>query len=750
MIGTSSLWFALAASIVAVVLYAVSFRKNAWILYARVAFLATIVGIIVAAGTFSWAIVTHKFQYAAVAHYSSRQLPFFLLLSTFWAGQEGSFLLWALFAAIVGLVLFAYTVSRGREAEVMLPYVSMLFFLLLLLTVQSPFRFLWEVQKDIPLGFVPADGRGLNPLLQNFWMIIHPPFLFLGFVILTVPYSFAFSGLLKHDYTNWIREALPWLLLGIVFLGCGLIFGGYWAYGVLGWGGWWGWDPVENSSLVPWLLALILLHTILVQQSTGKLVRTNVILAIVTYLSVLYSTFLTRSGILADASVHSFLSAGTGTYSVLIAWIIITAVMPFGFLFRRWKNITISSAPSPLLSRESMLLGAALLVGSIVLVVLFGTSLPLLMKKTVETSFYNDTTLPLAACASIVLGISLLLQWREDGKKFLLHQLRLPALLAGAGTIGTFVLGVRDLSSLFLVITAFFALICSLQQGYRFIKEYPRAVGGALSHAGIALLLLAIVASGRYDRKATLTLQEGQPQNVFGADVTYLGALETPDGKVRFGVEIAKNDAVTILLPEMYYSEYTQSVMKNPDYWIRWNEDIYLEPLHFTIGKPQTEFVFEVQKDETFLYQNKRITFRRFQMAQHEKEMMQRGNTMTIGAEIEIVSGKEKEILVPITLYNNTGVVQIQPAYTKSDSIGFALLSIHVPTENEPARVRLGIVKPGIDSALLTPKDSLVVTLSVKPFMSVLWIAAFFILVGALIAWQRRRQEISFKEGNGQ
>ncbi len=167
-------------------------------------------------------------------------------------------------------------------------------------------------------GFVPLDGHGLNPLLQNFWMIIHPPMLFLGFSSLAVPFVLAVAALGQRNYKNWMNSALPWVLFSALALGAGLMLGGYWAYGVLGWGGWWGWDPVENSSLVPWIVTIILVHTMLVQIVTGKLVRTNFVLAILAYLLVVYSTFLTRSGILANSSVHSFVDPGTFAYVLLV------------------------------------------------------------------------------------------------------------------------------------------------------------------------------------------------------------------------------------------------------------------------------------------------------------------------------------------------------------------------------------------------------------------------------------------------
>ena len=232
-----------------------------------------------------------------------------------------------------------------------------LHFFYLLIAIKSPFQYIWDVAaNNVPQGFIPQDGRGLNPLLQNFWMIIHPPVLFIGFASLAVPFVLAVAALWQKKYDKWIQTALPWVLFSALSLGAGLMLGGYWAYGVLGWGGWWGWDPVENSSLIPWMVAIILVHTMLIQMLTGKLARTNFILAVLAYLLVIYSTFLTRSGILANASVHSFVDPGMLAYTLLIIWLVAAAVGGFGMIVLRRKELTIQTPPSTWLTRESMLI----------------------------------------------------------------------------------------------------------------------------------------------------------------------------------------------------------------------------------------------------------------------------------------------------------------------------------------------------------------------------------------------------------
>src|SRR4030042_1065601 len=365
MIGNIILTLALCAGVFSVIMFYLTYRGYENTLkMARISYHAMTILVISASVFLLYAILTHQYQYQYVFNYSGNDLPTGLLMSTFYAGQEGSFLLWAFFAVIIGLMLLEYTSKRGDlEPRVMTVFTLAAVFLLIMVNplLKSPFSYIWSQPDYIDLKFInPAyislpfltnfhfqdpgsgqhfiklssdlysvlmsngitindfivQGKGLNPLLQNFWMQIHPPLLFVGFAMSAVPFSFAFAAMMKNEYREWIKQALPWVLACAMVLGLAIMLGGYWAYGVLGWGGYWGWDPVENSSLVPWLIGVASIHTLLVQKKTqagggaGRFVKTNLILSVLTFVLVLYSTFLTRSGILGDASVHSFVDPG--------------------------------------------------------------------------------------------------------------------------------------------------------------------------------------------------------------------------------------------------------------------------------------------------------------------------------------------------------------------------------------------------------------------------------------------------------
>src|SRR3990172_3180489 len=334
MAGTILVRLAFLATLFAGAMYFTARRRDdeRILQFARYGFQLSVVLVLSFCVYLLYLILTHQFQYTYVWNYSATTLPTPLLVSTFYAGQEGSFSLWTLYTCIVGIFLLSYSARRGYEKEVMGIWCVIQAVLLTMLVIKNPFNLIWDsfpaelvhagtmpaaaantVWLDRARGVwaqFPAEGKGLNPLLQNYWMVIHPQILFSGFTAMAVPYAFAVAGLLKRDYSGWVKISKPWIVYGAAMLGTGIILGGYWAYETLGWGGYWGWDPVENSSLIPWLISIAAIHTIMSQNQSGTYVRTNFILAMSCFLMVMYSTFLTRSGVLGETSVHSFVDPG--------------------------------------------------------------------------------------------------------------------------------------------------------------------------------------------------------------------------------------------------------------------------------------------------------------------------------------------------------------------------------------------------------------------------------------------------------
>ena len=305
-------------------------NPNPSLLLARRLYYAFTFSVILASVLLMSRLLTHDFRLSYVSSYSGRDLPFYYLFSTFWAGQEGSFLLWLFWGSIIGL--FVLRSAKEQESPVMIVYVASFIGIVAILVKQSPFRF---------LGQIPPDGQGLNPLLQDPWMVIHPPVMFSGFASLSVPFAFAIAALWSKRWDGWVVRAMPWALFTFVTLGTAILMGGYWAYKTLGWGGYWAWDPVENTSLVPWLATVALVHGMFLQKAREKHRKINIILAILAFCCILYGTFLTRSGVLADFSVHSFIDLGITGW--LVGIIMVFLVGGLALLAFRWKEIPVVS-----------------------------------------------------------------------------------------------------------------------------------------------------------------------------------------------------------------------------------------------------------------------------------------------------------------------------------------------------------------------------------------------------------------------
>jgi len=552
----------------------------------RLGYITTLAAVILTAATLLYLILTHQFQYTYVWSYSSRDLPTPLLVSTFYAGQEGSFLLWALYTAVIGLILLRHAARHGYEAQVMSIFGGIELVLLLMLLVKNPFLYVWESYPgDVRAGFLPADGRGLNPLLQNYWMVIHPQVLFSGFAAMGVPYAYAIAAMLKRDYDSWFKAATPWLVFGTFVLGTGIMMGGVWAYETLGWGGYWGWDPVENSSLVPWLVGVAAIHTTLSQRKRGAFVRTNLALGILCFILVVYSTFLTRSGVLGDTSVHSFVDPGMWVYGLLVGVLILATGLPAFLFARRWKEFPRRPARHHYLSREfALFLGAATLVIIAVLVII-GTSSPLITgiffgnKSAVDISYYVQTVMPLGVAIGLLTGIGQLLWWTKSNKRSLLEAL-VPPGVGGLLTIAVAIaLGAMEPLTLVLLGAAMFGLVANVQVGWRIAKTNLRLAGGAIAHIGIGVMLLGFVVSSEYDREQTVALPLGKSVEALGFRMTYQGYHEFEKERYAFDVRVERENSAVVLKPVMFFSKYNDGVMRHPDIANLILRDLYIAPM---------------------------------------------------------------------------------------------------------------------------------------------------------------------------
>ncbi|WP_439881201.1 cytochrome c biogenesis protein CcsA [Pontibacter sp. MBLB2868] len=534
-------------------------------------------------------IYEHRYEYYYAWSHSSNHLPVYYMISCFWEGQEGSFLLWIFWHVVLGVVL----INGGKKNKVWeAPVMAMFSFVQLFLTSMilgvvigdlkigsSPFILMRDFMTDAPVfamdpDFVPKDGTGLNPLLQNYWMVIHPPTLFLGFAATLVPFAFAMAGLWKGKLTEWVKPALPWSLFAGVVLGVGTVMGAYWAYETLNFGGYWNWDPVENAVYIPWLVLVGAIHTMIAYRRGKSGLIASYILVIASFILVLYATFLTRSGILGNASVHSFTDLGLS--GQLFAYLAVFTVMAVALLAYNWKKIPTTDKELSTYSGEFwVFIGAAVLclAGFQVLVT---TSIPVynsflgfigidsnIALPADQIAHYTKFQLWAGVGVAILTGIGQLLWWRKGEKGSFLDAVMLPGMLTllfASLVIVLSKLGVLNNQTIdnpvyiTLLVAALFAVFANLSIILTLLHKKVSLSGGAVSHIGIALMLIGILFSSGYSNIIS--------QNTSG--MVY--SREFPDDVNRDNVLLWRNTPVNMDKYSVSYHGQFQEIIGVPGY----------------------------------------------------------------------------------------------------------------------------------------------------------------------------------------
>ncbi len=658
------------------------------------------------------AILRHDFRYEYVTHYSSRDLPMLYLVSAFWGGQEGTYLLWAVFATAIGYWLL-YRESWQRPT-VMTAYVGTigLLNLLMLHPNADPFR----------LGAtVPADGNGLNPLLQDPWMAAHPPVVFLGYAALAVPAILALVAVWKRDETKWIVPGLRFALFGFITLGIGIVMGAFWAYKVLGWGGFWGWDPVENASLVPWLVVTALVHGLLVQQMTGSLRLSNVLLAMGGYLTTVYATFLTRSGVLADFSVHSF-PKGT-VYSWLVAGMT-TVVAVFAVTLLRRRNQTTPRLTGgftwPLILASAM----GLLTVSTFLVLL-GTSWPIISSwfgkpGTPNAGFYNEVNLPIYILLGVLLGIGPFLTWLPIAPARWLKRFAPSVVIAAVMTVLAVMMGAHGVGSLLLFFAATMALVSNVIRFAHLAPHRLLTTGAAVAHIGFALVLIGIIASEGWDASERIRLPIGESTRVLDRTVTYLGHVDGTEGKDRWSLEVGEAGNAR-KVETTFYSLPNRQSFRKPAIVREALGDLYIAPEEVGSGSEASRL--ELVKGEAQDFGGATLTFQRFNMGDGSHE------GMSLTAEVEIAKDGKSELL-NLPLHFDGGTLEgdaIESEVAGGLSLALAGMSV------EQGMIRVDVAGSGGAQA-----ESMLLEVSRKPLIGLLWFGTFMIFAGCGIALARR------------
>lgn len=613
-------------------------EKRSWLLFARGAFFIQFFSLLAVFACVYYVCSNHYFEYLYAYKHASLELEPKYLLACIWEGQEGSFMLWSLWHCVLGSVVIL--TAKKREAPVMGVVNTAQFFLMLMILGiyvfgtrigSNPFM-LTRNELAGPIFSQPdylsyiKDGIGLNVLLRNYWMVIHPPVLFLGFASTIIPVGFAFSSLTTKDWGGWIKPVLPWALFSGCVLGVGIMMGGKWAYESLSFGGYWAWDPVENASLVPWIIMVAGLHCMAIYNSTGNALRASFLFTILSYFFVLYSTFLTRTGILGDTSVHSFTEAGMAM-NVLIGIYVLGITLPIFYLFfRNYKHIPSIQKEENISSREFWMFIGSLILFLSALFIIAVTSLPV-YNKIFSTNLadpqdreftYNKVLVLVAVIVGLLTGAGQYFKYKQTGKKYIVNKLVWPlgiavvisVLLAIFYPIEFHKKGPGFLGAIYLALFAsIFSIVANAAYLKTVLKGNLKAGGGAIAHLGFTLMIAGmLISSGNkevisdnrftginipFDKDPTgrsmenpmenLTLLKGVPTQLGKYTVTYVSDSAAQHEKTRtyYNLHFEKKDPKTgkleenfVLSPDSYRMK-DNNLSSNPDTRHYFSHDVF-------------------------------------------------------------------------------------------------------------------------------------------------------------------------------
>jgi cytochrome c-type biogenesis protein CcmF len=596
-IGTGALLVALVLAAYGAVVAAIGGRRGrpALVESAQHAALGVFVLLTGALLLLVYAFLTFDFSVRYVASNTSLGTPFYYRITAVWGALEGSIVLWAW---MLGLYTLLVVLRHRTSARELYPWVltvmlSVAAFFLLVMTVPAP-----VFARMTP---VPADGRGLNPLLEDSGMITHPIALYLGFTGFTVPFAFAVAALVAGRVGDfWITTTRRWTIVAWYFLSLGLLIGGWWSYHVLGWGGYWAWDPVENAAFMPWLTATALLHSVMVQERRRMLRLWNLALVVLTFSLTLFGTFLTRSGVIA--SVHAFTQGAIGVF--FLAFLAVVVLTALALIAWRWDALGAQGELDSVISRESAFLLNNVMLVAATFTVFFGTVFPLLAeavrgeKVSVGAPFFNQVNVPLFLSLIFLMGVGPLIAWRRASPENLKRNFLWPMVLGVAAAAVLRLAGVGStLTAVSLALTIFVAatiavdLIRATRARRAMGEGLPAALGGLLLrhnrryggfivHLAVLVVAVGVTGSQTWSVHTETTLKRGEQAELAGYRIRFDGLRESQEsnhGKVTGTFTVINGAAAgTVLEPAKKFYPQEQSPIAYVDYRLGFIDDIYL------------------------------------------------------------------------------------------------------------------------------------------------------------------------------
>jgi cytochrome c-type biogenesis protein CcmF len=790
-----------AASLVAVIAYwkasnaSILTEANSWRRMGRIAFFVDVFAVYAVLATIIYLISARLYEYNFAWEHSSRELSPQYLLACVWEAQEGSFLLWNLWLCILGLILIWKAGKWESPVMTVMSFANLCIATMIMGIWVSgqkiglnPFALLRETQNmaNLPVFNRPdylsfpqfQDGQGLNPLLQNYWMVIHPPILFLGFSSTVVPFAYAVAGLWKKDFGGWTKAVQPWVLLSACVLGTGIMMGAAWAYEALSFGGYWAWDPVENASLVPWLVMVAGLHTLLVYNATGHSLRACFFFFITQFVLILYSTFLTRSGILGDLSVHAFVESGLNVQLGLFVGVFtVPAYWLFAARYKKIPHIVKEEASS---SREFwMFIGSLVLFLSALYIIIF-TSLPiynLVLKKKVNTGddqafTYNRIVIFIAILIGLLTAVTQYLKYRGTSREYLFRKIGIPTAVALIVSLLVSMFGgihYDKYGSGFLaaIHIALFAAIYSAVANAAYIRlgmnGRLRAAGGSVAHVGFGLMLVGILLSSakkqvlsvnttgvllpfapesKQDPMENITLPKDARVDMGRYWATYEGndSVDRRQHITYYKVHFQRKDGSETfdLYPDFMRSVKTQDQPNaNPDKRHYWDKDIYT---YITATNPE-------DRGDT-------ASFRRAVLAMKDTAYYSKGYVVLDTVELNPDNGKyhfgrgDTALMAKVTVVSQDSMrYTAYPAfYIKDNSPHY--LNDTVFAQDLALRFNMITKDQKFDLGIKESSDMVpFIALKVLEFpqIGILWLGTLIMITGFIISilWRRRQARLA-------
>ena len=798
-IGNLLVFTAFTAALLSAISYFFSFRTNdnSWRKLARQAFAIHTISITGIFGLLFYLILNHRFEYAYVWEHSNYIMPLKYILSCFWEGQEGSFLLWLFWHSVLGWVLIL-TSGEWENGVMFIVSLVQVFLASMILGIvilghkigTNPFILLRDHPDFANLPFIKMpdylsrikDGRGLNPLLQNYWMTIHPPTLFLGFASTVVPFAFALAGLMRKKFTEWIQPALPWTFFGVMILGTGILMGAAWAYESLSFGGFWAWDPVENASLVPWMTLVGLAHVMLIFKHRKRSIMSSYVLAIVTFLLILYSTFLTRSGILGDSSVHAFTDLGM-TGHLLLYMLFFLAISTY-LLIINYKELKENHEEEHLSSREFwMFIGMLVLVmGSIQII--STTSIPV-FNKLFGTKFappadlidhYNKWQVPVAIFISLLVGIGQYFKYKKSDWKEFRKKITLSVVLSLIVTgLSSFYLGQYRIHYYFLFFASVFAVIANASYMITVLKGKLANSGASIAHVGIGLILLGTLISNskkevisRNLKNVDLGKEMSNKENIMieqKLDTLPMGDYYVAYTKrekigvnVFFNIEYFKSNPTTgakekqfELQPFVQLNDRMGNVAE-PATKHFLTKDIYTHITFAELEKANGEPVegnggneYQEPKKQmlavgdTFVTSNSFVILRSLRKDMDRTEFQLKDSDLIVGADL-IIQDINKKIYESQPIF----IIKDFSIYTKATEVN----ELGLKFDFEKIDPATGKIEIAISEKKSNKTEFIVMKAIIFPGINILWLGCLFMIVGSVVAirkriYQNKKSELS-------